>query len=103
MKNYVQPGDCITIPAPSTIDGGTLVIIGNLIGVASGDAAIGESLDLQTRGVFSYPKDSDVAFDLGDPVFFDGSELTEDSTGADLVGTCVVAAGIGVTTAYFKL
>lgn len=103
MQNYIQPGVNLTVPAPATVVSGTLVVIGNIVGIAAGDAASGEDLDLVTEGVFSYPKVSADVLAVGDPVYFDGAEVGVESTGSDLVGTCVQAAGNGVTTAYFKL
>lgn len=39
MKNYIQPGDTITVPAPAAIKSGTGVRINTLFGVAATDAA----------------------------------------------------------------
>lgn len=52
MKNYVQRGDTITVVASATTVGGAVVAIGDLIGIAAGDAALGEPLDVVTVGVF---------------------------------------------------
>jgi|GEM_PF-4444391 len=34
MKNYIQPGDSITVPAPADVKSGDLVVVGDLFGVA---------------------------------------------------------------------
>ncbi|WP_019092534.1 DUF2190 family protein [Komagataeibacter europaeus] len=56
MRNYVQNGQVITIPAPVDTASGDLVVIGSLVGVASGDAAVGDDLDVERNAVFDLPK-----------------------------------------------
>lgn len=58
MKNYVHPGDTITVVAPSNVASGDLVIIGGLVGVAVADADSGAEVEIMTRGVFDLPKTS---------------------------------------------
>ncbi|SIT10430.1 Predicted phage recombinase, RecA/RadA family [Roseivivax lentus] len=94
--NYVQPGDTLTLTAPGAITSGSIVQIGALIGVAAGDAASGEGLDLVTVGCFMLPKVSTDAVIVGDVLYFDaanGVVTTEDGTGAnDRIGVAVTAA-----------
>ena len=62
MKNYVQKGENITVTAAAAAASGAGVLVGNLFGIAAGDAAIGEDLDLVTVGVFAMPKVATDAF-----------------------------------------
>ena len=113
MKNFVQPGDTLTIAAPGNIDSGEVVLAGNIVGVACGDAGSGEDLDVKTSGVFDLPKASADVFTLGAVVHFDTvnqlahSHADTDSNSAGLstvtLGVAVAAAGAGVTTVRVKL
>lgn len=97
MKNYVQPGDSITVTAAAAATSGDGVLMGSLFGIASGTAAIGESLVLTTNGVFTMPKVSTDAFTVGATVYWDDSAsvvTTDDDTGANpAIGLAVTVAG----------
>ena len=41
MKNFVQRGENIAVPAPAAVTSGAGVLIGALFGVANGDADTG--------------------------------------------------------------
>ena len=73
MKNYVQKGENITVPAAAAANSGDIVQVGALVGVAAGDVEIGEDLDLVTVGCFSLPKLSTDAVDVGDVLYFDAA------------------------------
>src|SRR5690606_35118552 len=73
MKNFVQPGNRITVPAPAPVKGGEVVIIGELAGIAFGDAAAGEPVDLALNGVFDLPKVAADAITVGDAVYYDAT------------------------------
>ena len=73
MKNYVQRGDTLTLPAPAAIVSGGVVIVGSIIGIANGDAANGAPVDLDVVGVFSLPKVSALAINAGDAVYWDAA------------------------------
>lgn len=97
MKNFVQPGENITITATAAASSGDGVLVGSLFGIASTDAAIGDSLTLATRGVYSMPKPSTDVLAVGDPVYWDdaaGLVTTDAASGANpQVGLAVTAAG----------
>lgn len=111
MKNYVQRGDTITVAAPATTTGGEIVTIGGLVGIAAGDAATGEDLDVVTVGVFDLLKVGTDEIDVGDPVFADGDGLVtveEDDGGSPAaaftpLGLAVTAAGSGVASVHVKI
>jgi predicted RecA/RadA family phage recombinase len=97
MKNYIQPGNTITVTAAAAASSGDGVLMGSLFGVAAGDAAIGESLDLATVGVFTMAKVSTDVFTVGAIVYWDDSAslvTTDDDTGSNpRIGLAVTAAG----------
>jgi predicted RecA/RadA family phage recombinase len=68
MKNYIEPGDTITVPAPAAVNSGDLVIVGKLIGVATNTVAIGVNVAIKTTGVFEFPKVSAEAWTVGAPI-----------------------------------
>ncbi|MBI1265422.1 MAG: DUF2190 family protein [Alphaproteobacteria bacterium] len=97
MRNYIQPGDTLTIPAPAAVASGGVVIAGALKGIAAGDAAPGASVDVSTRGVFELPKVGANEFAVGAAVYWDAdAELaTSVSTDNTEIGFAVAAAGAG--------
>ena len=105
MKNYVQPGDTLTIPAPATVAAGGVVIAGNVKGIAAGDAESGDSVDVVTRGVFTLPKVGADAFTLGAPVYWDSGDglATTTSSGNTAIGVAVAAAGASIASVNVRL
>lgn len=94
MKNFIQRGDTVTVPAPANVASGSGVLVGKLFGVAAFDAASGEPVELQTVGVFELPKTTAQAWTVGAPIYWDGSKCTTaDGSGANtLIGHALAAA-----------
>lgn len=94
MKNYVQTGDNLTIPAPVDILSGDVVSVGSLIGIAAENALTGNDFDLVTRGVYSLPKVAALAIAIGDKVYWDNAAklVTKTASGKTLLGVAVTAA-----------
>lgn len=93
MKNYIQPGDNITVPAPSDVTAGDLVKVGAIVGVAVSDAKSGELVTLVRKGVFTLAKVSAQAWAQFAKVYItSGGELTTTASGNTLVGASVEAA-----------
>lgn len=95
MKNYIQPGNQITVAAPELIASGDGVLIGALFGVANGDAPSGQPLVLSTVGVFTLPKKTTDAIAVGAALYWDAdeSEVTVTATDNTRIGHAVTAAG----------
>lgn len=91
MKNFVQPGDCVTVPAPATVASGDGVQVGQLFGVAAADAASGADVAIKTTGVFDLPKTSAQEWTVGALVYWTGTEATTTS-GSNLPIGCAAAA-----------
>ena len=96
MKNYVQPGESITLTAAAAATSGDGVLVGSLFGVAAGDAAIGETMVLTTKGVFTMPKVSTDVMAVGAIVYWDdaaGLVTTDDNEAANpRIGLAVTVA-----------
>ncbi|CUH17814.1 hypothetical protein JSE7799_00411 [Jannaschia seosinensis] len=99
MKNYVQPGNTITLAAPYAVASGDGLLVGSIFGVASGDAASGESVEVALVGVFDLKKVASQTWSAGDKVYWDNTnkEATKTATGNTAVGVAVeaVAGGAG--------
>lgn len=105
MRNYVQNGVNLTLPAPSAFTSGAVVIVGNLVGIAAETVAAGDPLDIVTRGVFTLPKVAAVAIAIGDKVYWDtGAQLVTKTVGTNAVlGTAVSNAANPSATVDVKI
>jgi predicted RecA/RadA family phage recombinase len=68
--NYIQPGNFLTIPAPAPVASGGVVIAGQIVGVATGDAASDAPVDVAVTGVFRLPKVAADNIALGAAVYW---------------------------------
>lgn len=105
MKNFVQAGSALTIPAPANVASGDVVIVGNIIGIANAAAASGADLDVTTTGVFNLPKVSGDVFAVGATVYFNTATklATTTASGNTAIGTAVAAAGVGAALVKVRL
>ena len=99
MKNYVQPGNTITLTAPYEVASGDGLLVGAIFGVAAGDAANGATLEAALVGVFNLKKTASQPWSAGAKIYWDDSarECTtvEASNTAIGVATEAVAGGAG--------
>jgi predicted RecA/RadA family phage recombinase len=102
MKNYVQQGDIVTVPAPSTVTSGSGVLVGSLFGVAITDAASGANVNLQTVGVVDLPKATGQAWTVGQLLYWSGTNVTNVSN-ANKIGVATRAAASGDTVGRVRL
>lgn len=106
MRNFVQPGKVITVVSPAAKTSGDGVIVGSIFGVATSDAASGAPLELQTEGVFDFPKASGVSCAQGDKAYFNNTNETvtkTSATGLFLIGSVASAAATGDATVRVRL
>lgn len=109
-KNYVQPGKVIDVTLTAAVTSGDVVIVGQTLGVALEDGAIGDEVSVQVDGVFEVPKKSAAVFAAGESLVWDvsatGFDDNQFSAGTgDVSGAAAVAfkAGAnGETTALVK-
>jgi predicted RecA/RadA family phage recombinase len=106
MKNYIQEGCTLTVPAPSGgVVSGKFVVIGSLIGIAAVTAAAGVDFALDTEGVYEYAKTASLAVAVGDKLYYDATNnvLNKTASGNTLVGIAVEASATSDTTVKVKL
>lgn len=104
-KNFVQPGDTLTVPAPADVASGDGVLVGALFGVAAFSAKSGEDVEINTKGVWTLPKTSAQAWTVGAKIYWDGSKCTTaDGSGSNaLIGHAAKAAANPSATGSVRL
>lgn len=107
MKNYVQPGNTITLTAPYAVASGDGLLVGSIFGVAAGTAALGEAVEAALNGVYDLKKVASQAWAAGDKVYWDNTakEATKTTTSNTVIGVAVVAVagGAGDTIGRVRL
>ena len=105
MKNFVQRGDVLTVPAPTGgILSGAGVLVGALFGVAATSQGEGDDVEISTVGVYTLPKAA-VAVGLGAKLYWDATakKVTTTATDNTLVGVSTAAALSGAATVPVRL
>ena len=107
MKNYVQPGNTITLTAPYAVTSGDGLLVGSIFGVASGGAAQNDPIETALTGVFDLTKVGSQAWTVGAKVYWDDTNkrTTSVATSNTLIGvaTEAVAGGAGDTIGRVRL
>ncbi|MBF0399669.1 MAG: DUF2190 family protein [Magnetococcales bacterium] len=104
MRNYIQPGDTVTVVAPVAVNSGDGLLVGTLFGVALSTVAISTNVEIITEGVVDLPKAA-VAVTQGAKVYWDNTAKNVTTTaGANtLIGCAIVAAAVGDGTVRVRL
>ncbi len=104
MKNYVQPGDTITVIAPVAVNSGDGLLVGALFGVALATAAINTNTEMLTEGVVDLPKAA-VAVTQGAKLYWDNTakNVTTTATNNTLIGCSILVAAVGDGTVRVRL
>lgn len=94
MKNYVQPGNTITVNAPADVLSGAGVLVGSIFGVASYDALSGQQVEIAVVGVFDMAKVSAQAWTAGARIYWDDTakNCTTTASTNKLIGVAVADA-----------
>lgn len=91
-RNYIQAGDRIPHIATAAIASGAVVALGGVLTVALADAAVGQSVEVATRGVWRLPKTAGTAINQGDALYWDVSAGAFAKAGAPAAGDITGAA-----------
>lgn len=107
MKNFVQPGNTLTLTAPYAVTSGDGLLVGTIFGVAAGDAESGATVEAALTGVFDLTKIGAQAWTVGAKVYWDDTNkrCTTVATDNTLIGVAVdaVAGGAGDTIGRVRL
>ena len=103
---YIQEGNNLdyTNSAETAVAAGTLIVMGEICGIAACTIQPGETGVISTTGVWSMPKD-DAAITAGAKVYYDddAGEVTATAGSNTLVGIAAAAAATGDTVAVVRL
>jgi predicted RecA/RadA family phage recombinase len=104
MKNFVGPGNTITVTAPAGgVTSGNVVIVGDIIGVANANAAAGADAELSVEGVFDLSKVTADALPVGSTAKVTPGTNLVGLAGTVAIGWITKAAASGSTTARVRL
>lgn len=107
MKNFVQPGEVITLTAPYNVLSGGGLKVGLIVGIAAYNALSGEKVETKLTGVFDHPKAPSQAWTEGAAVYWDDAAklFTTTASGNTKAGVAVlaVAGGANDTTGRVRL
>jgi predicted RecA/RadA family phage recombinase len=106
MKNFVQPGNVVTVAAPTGgVKSGDLIVVGALAGICATDAAQTEDVEIALTGVFTLAKAAG-KIDAGAAVWWDaGNSNVANASAAGLfpIGAAVAEAASSDTTVRVRL
>jgi predicted RecA/RadA family phage recombinase len=99
MKNYVQPGNTITLTAPYAVTSGDGLLVGSIFGVAAGTAILGDPVETAVEGVYDLKKVASQAWAAGDRIYWDNTakQTTKTLTSNTLIGVATEAVAGGAT------
>ena len=107
MKNYVQPGNTITLTAPYLVASGDGLLVGSIFGIATGGAALADPVEAALVGVFDITKVGSQAWAEGAKIYWDNTNkrCTTVATDNTLIGVAIVAVagGAGDTIGRVRL
>lgn len=95
MKNYLQKGTSLRVPAPKALKSGDAFAMGVLAGVAGYDAAIGEPVEMHVEGCYRLPKVSAQAWTIGQAIHFNPTSGL--CTGTAAAGTIYIGVAIAAS------
>jgi predicted RecA/RadA family phage recombinase len=106
MNNFIQPGNVVTLTAPSGgVTSGLGYKIGQLFVVAAITAAEGAEFEGKTDGIYTLPKTTGAAWTEGQLLYWDDTndKAITTATGNLLIGCAAAAAGSDDTTGTVRL
>lgn len=94
MKNFVQPGHRLTLPAPYDVASGGGFKVGSIVAIAAYAAASGADVEGVREGVFTHAKTSAQAWTQGATLYWDDTNkvFTTTASGNTKAGVAAKAA-----------
>ncbi|MEX2388785.1 MAG: DUF2190 family protein [Phycisphaeraceae bacterium] len=107
ILRYLHDGDAIDFTPAEDKPAGSVVVLGDLVGITKRPLKAGELGSLHVVGVFAFPKatGADTAIDAGVSVYWDAGaeQATTESSGNTLLGKTSAAAGDDDATVPVRL
>lgn len=107
MKNFVQPGDSVTVVAASNVVSGAVVIMSQMFGVATHTALSGAEVTLKLGGVFDLAKlnAASMSMAVGANVYWDAPNAVAvaNATGNTRIGVALAAVSNTATSVRVRL
>ncbi|WGF89878.1 DUF2190 family protein [Marinivivus vitaminiproducens] len=105
MKNFVQIGNVLPLPAPYDVLSGRGLKVGDLFAVASTDALSGQTVEGALEGVFDLRKVMGQAWTVGQKVYWDDTNkiTTSTASGNMEIGRAAAAAANPSSTGRVRL
>jgi predicted RecA/RadA family phage recombinase len=98
-RNYVQPGETLTLPAPRNVASGDGMLVGSIFAVALAAASAGQPVEGRRIEVFDLTKATGQAWTPGQKVYWDNTafNVTSSASGNTLIGAATQAQAAGDT------
>lgn len=97
MKNFVQDGNVIPFTAGATTVSGQVVVVGSIVGAATGNVANGAAGNLQVKGVVEIPA-ATAEITVGAAVYWDADGDPVGGTAGS--GAATATASGNIMTGY---
>ena len=93
MKNYIKPGNTLSLLAPYDVLAGGGFKVGSIIAIAATDALNGAAVEGNVQGCFTVAKADSQAWAVGDKVYWDNAakNFTTTAGGNTLAGVAITA------------
>jgi len=105
MRNFIQPGNTITLAAPYDVASGGGLLVGSIFGIAVADAAKDAEVEASLVGIFDLAKAAGEAWTVGDKLYWNDTDKAVTTTEASntLIGVAVEAAVDAATVGRVRL
>lgn len=96
-RNYIQPGETLTVIAPRTAPAGSGLLIGALFAVALSTAVAGKPVEARRVDVFDLTKTAGQAWTAGAKLYWDNTAFSVTTTAGSnaLIGVATQAQAAG--------
>lgn len=107
-NNFVQEGKTLVYANPdgAVVASGSVVVVGDMVGVAAANIGSGKSGALNIEGVFRLPKDTSTVIAQGATVYWDvdlKEVVTVSDVGVKPLGKATSAGASGAKTVEIKI
>lgn len=93
-RNFVQPGETITLTAPRTLASGDGFMVGSIFAIALAAATVGKPVEARRVGVWDLTKAAGAAWTPGQKLYWDNTAFNVTTTAGSnaLIGAATQAA-----------